>query len=645
MGSAQGQATSELEQARTAPEFGAHTPLSEKLLAVAIRAQNFTGSTGVAIALTEGQEMVCRANWGTSAPEVGATLSLEHSFTGLCVRTGEPLRCDDAQSDPRVDPEACQALGISAIAAAPVRRGLKVIGVIAAFSDTPNAFTDKHLLILTTLSDVIVELVDDPHPVQSLPQPIEAAADLARAAAVVQAPVAPLVDKAVVTAVVSEPTAPPSQAAPVMEPAAPPEPVLLEPPLAATPLPPPEPATPLPQPTKTGFAPQPSKDGLVGATGVVADPAPPVVSSLSPTPVADVRPKALLHLTPHDSAPARKDEVLPAAMDPGPPPQQTKTGFPPPRSKSVPGLETGLAGAPAPPLQESKTGIPGDHRPAQLTLVKQPASMPAPDFGAGLTFSGLEVDSPPRRRWLLPVLILAIFAVIAVAAWRLHVARSASLAKHVPAALASAPPSPAARQPEQAQEATASEPATPDTPHSPFSPPPIADAASLPGKAKPAAEAPPDVTIRRGPQPVVEAAGPMRQPATGTSRSGQLPEAQAPQLALSAPDLPAGLAKSTPAEVAGPVSRILPARLLQRVEPVYPEPARRLRIFGKVVVKATITRSGTVGDVQWVSGNDLFRENTIAAVKQWRYKPATLNGQPVESDLEIVLHFARPTSQ
>lgn len=172
MGPAHGPATSELEQARTAPEFGAHTPLTEKLLAVAIRAQNFTGSSGVAIALNEGQDMVCRASWGTSAPDVGAKLSTEHSFTGLCVRTGEPLRCDDAQSDPRVDPEACRALGISAIAVAPVRRGLKVVGVIAAFSDTPNAFTDKHLLILTTLSEVIVELLDGSQPAPSASQAV-----------------------------------------------------------------------------------------------------------------------------------------------------------------------------------------------------------------------------------------------------------------------------------------------------------------------------------------------------------------------------------------------------------------------------------------------------------------------------------------
>ncbi len=207
MGSAQGSVTAELEQARSAPEFGAHTPLAEKLLAVAIRAQNFTGSSGVAIALAEGQEMVCRANWGTSAPEVGAKLSNENSFTGLCVRRGEPLRCDDAQTDPRVDHEACRALGLSAIAVAPIRRGLKVIGVIAAFSDTPHAFTDKHLLILTTLSEVIVELLDDPQPVRPLPQTVDAAAsDLMQATGVAQAP-APRVEKPAMTSV-QEPAPP-----------------------------------------------------------------------------------------------------------------------------------------------------------------------------------------------------------------------------------------------------------------------------------------------------------------------------------------------------------------------------------------------------------------------------------------------------
>jgi len=121
--------------------------------------------------------------------------------------------------------------------------------------------------------------------------------------------------------------------------------------------------------------------------------------------------------------------------------------------------------------------------------------------------------------------------------------------------------------------------------------------------------------------------------------------APAPQLALSAPELPAALPKAAPAAVVGPVSRIQPARLVQRVEPVYPEAARRLQMSGKVVVKATITKSGTVSGIQWVSGNNLFRDSAITALKQWRYKPASLNGEPVESDLEIVLQFNRPTNR
>ena len=620
MGSAQGPVTSELEQARTAPEFGAYTPLAEKLLAVAIRAQNFTGSSGVAIALTEGQEMVCRANWGTSAPEVGTKLSLEHSFTGLCVRTGEPLRCDDAQSDPRVDPEACRALGISAIAAAPVRRGLKVIGVIAAFSDTPNAFADKHLLILTTLADVIVEILDDPHPVQPLPQAVAAAPDLARAAAVAQAPVAPLVDTAAVTTVVQKPAAPVATAGvfelegvsgrerfgaqrrerePAAEIPSPGEGPQTKP--VALPSSEPEPpaaATPSAAAIKAPALPQSPRPATTASSKVSGRPAPhDDVSDLFEAPPAK-----------------KKDEVLPAAMDPGPPPQQTKAA------------------------------LAGNSGSARLALVKQPATTPVADASAADTFrfGGFEADSSPHRRWLL-VAVVAIFAVIAIAGWRLHEARNASTTKPAPAAAAPEAQATAASEPEPAPEAKPPAPAPAEPKHSPFRPPPMADVVPPPVRIAPP---PPDVTIRRSPQPVIEAGEAVRRPAaTAASRTAQVPEAQAPQLAPSAPELPTALAKPTPAAVAAPVSRIVAAQLVHRVEPIYPEAARRLQISGKVVLKATITRAGTVSDVKWVSGNDLFRDTSIAAVKQWRYKPASLNGQPVESDLEIVLQFKRPTVQ
>jgi protein TonB len=85
---------------------------------------------------------------------------------------------------------------------------------------------------------------------------------------------------------------------------------------------------------------------------------------------------------------------------------------------------------------------------------------------------------------------------------------------------------------------------------------------------------------------------------------------------------------------------MVPAQLIRRVEPLYPEEARRLNISGSVTVKATITNSGTVSNVLWVKGNDVFRHSAVTAVRQWRYEPAILNGQPVESEVEIVLLFA-----
>jgi TonB family protein len=598
MGPAQGQVSSELEQARAAPEFGAHTPLSEKLLAVAIRAQNFTGSTGVAIALTEGDEIVCRANWGTSAPEVGAKLSLENSFTGLCMRTGEPLRCNDAQSDPRVDPEACQALGISAIAAAPVRRGLKVVGVIAAFSDTPNAFTDKHLLILTTLADVVVELLDDPHPVQPMPQAAETEVpEMAGAASVVQASVAKGDQASASTTVAEESTAPPAPEDPVVAFMSLPAVTASDPPVGATPF---------AAATSMGAPKAPSVAASEPADSSQAGPAAPQRSSMD-----------------RFQAPTSKEEVLPAAMDPGPVQRQGKAG---------------------------------DTAPPRLTLVKPSQASPAavPDFIADLKLSEVEADADTLPRWLLPAAILAIFAILAFAAWRVHAARSAS--KAPPVATAPAPPVAAAQATQPGQEEQQNAPSAGETQHSPFSTPQIAETVPAPAKAVPAAAkatppaakaAPPadepgDVTVRKGPQPVVEIPGPVRHPpAPSASRKAQVAEAQAPQLALAAPDLPPALAQPTGTDVVGPASRFVPARLIHRIEPVYPQAARRLQLSGRVVVKATVTKKGTVADVQWESGSEIFRDSVVAAVKQWRYQPASLDSQPVESDLEIVLHFNR----
>src|SRR5262249_50344987 len=134
---------------------------ADDLTVVAQRAQAFTNASGVAIALSEGNadEIVCRARSGSSAPEVGAALRVEGSFTGLCIQTGKELRCDDCETDTRVDTAAIRALGIRSMVVTPIREDNRVTGVLAVFAPTPHAFTITHVAVLKTMADQISALL------------------------------------------------------------------------------------------------------------------------------------------------------------------------------------------------------------------------------------------------------------------------------------------------------------------------------------------------------------------------------------------------------------------------------------------------------------------------------------------------------
>jgi TonB family protein len=134
---------------------------SDELTVIAQRAQAFTNASGTAIALSEGNadEIVCRARSGAAAPEVGAALRVEGSFTGLCIQTGKELRCDDAETDTRVDTAAIRALGIRSMVVTPIKEDNKVIGVLACFAPTAHAFTITHVAVLKTMADQITVLL------------------------------------------------------------------------------------------------------------------------------------------------------------------------------------------------------------------------------------------------------------------------------------------------------------------------------------------------------------------------------------------------------------------------------------------------------------------------------------------------------
>jgi len=78
-----------------------------------------------------------------------------------------------------------------------------------------------------------------------------------------------------------------------------------------------------------------------------------------------------------------------------------------------------------------------------------------------------------------------------------------------------------------------------------------------------------------------------------------------------------------------------PAMLIHRVEPVYPTLPKQLGRSGRVELRAIIATDGTIQYLQVVGGDPLFYQSAMEAVRQWRYSPTVLNGQPVEIDTYI----------
>ena len=94
----------------------------------------------------------------------------------------------------------------------------------------------------------------------------------------------------------------------------------------------------------------------------------------------------------------------------------------------------------------------------------------------------------------------------------------------------------------------------------------------------------------------------------------------------------------TPRRVRVP-ARVAEANLVYDVAPKYPPEAGQARIEGTVVLLAVIRKDGTVEDVRVESGLPMLAQAAIEAVKQWRYRPYLLNGEPVEINSQITINF------
>jgi GAF domain/Sel1 repeat/PilZ domain len=121
-------------------------------------ALTLTAASGAAIALISKlnpSEMICRARAGTNSPEIGARLEAGTGFSGECVRTAATLKCDDSESDLRVDRESCRVMGIRSIVACPVKRDREVLGILEVFSPEPAVFRENDIAILERLAGIM----------------------------------------------------------------------------------------------------------------------------------------------------------------------------------------------------------------------------------------------------------------------------------------------------------------------------------------------------------------------------------------------------------------------------------------------------------------------------------------------------------
>ncbi len=130
--------------------------LDEVLQLVADRAVTLTGANGVAIALAEGGDIICRASSGTIAPDKRAKLNPHSGFSGACFRTGQVVRCDDTDSDARVNVNAARRLGTRSMVAVPLIGRDGTVGLIEAFSSQPYAFQDSSIRSLNLLAELIL---------------------------------------------------------------------------------------------------------------------------------------------------------------------------------------------------------------------------------------------------------------------------------------------------------------------------------------------------------------------------------------------------------------------------------------------------------------------------------------------------------
>lgn len=114
---------------------------------------------GAVVELADDEFLTYVCTGGSLAEHVGTRLRVDASLSGLAVRTGETLHCDDADADPRVDREACHKVGAISMVCVPVRRNGQPVGALKVSASRPHAFSDDDVATLTRVAEFVTATI------------------------------------------------------------------------------------------------------------------------------------------------------------------------------------------------------------------------------------------------------------------------------------------------------------------------------------------------------------------------------------------------------------------------------------------------------------------------------------------------------
>ncbi len=621
--------------------------LNEKLSEIVHHAEMMTGASGAAIALRDGDSLVTHASTGTTAPDIGSRSRIRGSFTGLVIETGEPVRCDDSDNDHRVDPAVCRALQTRSIVVVPVRVADAVTGVLAVFASSPHSFSNVHVSAIKTLAEITGDIIAKYRPateqkkadaIHATPHP-----DINRVSLQEAPGTTPIeefeiefVEEEVLQALSTLDATPVQANEPVFEV----EPVVAQ---ASEPARPAELALkfepPLEAEAVSSVEVAKKSELVIGPGSWSQSPFISVVESATklaevielPTPQREPAPVVAKPIE------LPKPEVAPAfAMGTVPPPAVKSPKFETPQPKSSPAKrEVELA-----PMKPEPV----------LSLADEPLRESKPKGKSEPISDRGSWDAKPRRefnvfKYAVPVGLAAALLLAGwfyFTKWRNRAQATAITAvQEAPQTTVIDPITAAAKAQEAAQAANPQpsglQPASLSAPTRSITPPPKAAAVEVESE-----DIEPEV-VTTGPKPlVVQNAGAGR-----STRTTQVARVEAPQVIASAGALPAPMLNvdSKIPKLQAKQSSLVPNQLMKSVSPIYPETARRLNLTGSVTVEAQIGADGKVREVKVVEGEPMLARAAIIAVKQWKYRPSYLNGEPVESSARIMLNFKPQTGQ